>query len=452
MPSETDRSRRRLLGLLFAGTAASLVPLRAALAADAAAGGNKRVVVLTSYPEELVKRFQTAFEQAHPGARVEILWRHSADALAYLRQGGQKEVDVYWTPAPRNFVVLKQEGRLARLALDVDALPPTVAGYPISDPDGFFAAFELAGYGIAYNPEAVKKLGPPPPRDWRDLGDAAYRGKVQMPIPGRVGFAPVMAEAVLQGEGWNEGWATFAAIAANCEFGSGDRSPDTDDVATGRKAARMSIDFFIVPARRKANPGAGELAFVYPPRTAFNPAQVAIMARAPHPEMAKAFVDFVLSAPAQEMLLEPAVRRLPARKDVYAAHPELSAQPFAPGNLAYDDALRRARQGLVAALFDVALVKPHAEAVTLWNALDRARMEKRLDDAHLGEVRALLTSMPVDEAAQRDDKLRRLFDFPELTPGEPEPAPAPERLAIEARWAAEIAARHAIARRLLGIA
>ena len=141
----TDRTRRRLCGLFFASAAASLVPLRATLAADAAAGGNKRVIVLTSYPEALVKRFQTAFEQAYPGARLEILWRHSADALAYLRRGGLKEVDVYWTPAPRNFALLKQEGHLAKLALDANALPPTVAGYPISDPDGFFAAFELAG-------------------------------------------------------------------------------------------------------------------------------------------------------------------------------------------------------------------------------------------------------------------------------------------------------------------
>ncbi|MDR3214272.1 MAG: extracellular solute-binding protein [Azoarcus sp.] len=451
MSNETghiDLKRRRLTGLLLAaGVAGGFCAPRAAFAV-ATGEGEKRVVVLTSYPEELIARFQKAFEQANPGTRVEILWRHSADALTYLRRGGMAEIDVYWTPAPRNFALLKAEGQLAKLAPDPQALS-AIAGHPVSDPDGYYAAFELAGYGIAYNPEAVKQLGLPPPRDWRDLSHHAYRGRVQMPIPGRVGFAPVMAEAVLQGQGWEEGWAQLAAIAANVDFGSGDRSPDVDDVATGRKAARMSIDFFISPSRRNANPAAGELAFVYPPRTAFNPAHVAISAHAPHPETAKAFVDFLLSTPAQEMLLEPSVRRLPVRREVYAAHPELSAQPFASGNLAYDDALRRDRQGLVAALFDVALVQPHTEAVALWNAVDLAWKEQRGNDARRAEIVALLTAVPVDERAQRDAGLRRLFAFPDLAPGQPEPTPSAERLAVEARWKTETRARLDTARRLL---
>ncbi|MDR2261161.1 MAG: extracellular solute-binding protein [Azoarcus sp.] len=448
MTNDIDRQRRRFAGMaLLAGAAGSLVPAHALLAATAPT--DKRVIVLTSYPEELVQRFRQAFEQKYPEARVEALWRHSADALAYLRRGGMAEIDVYWTPAPRNFALLKQEGKFVKLALDREALPPAIGGTPISDPDGYYAAFELAGYGIAYNPDAVKKLGLPPPRDWRDLANPAYRGKVQMPIPGRVGFAPVMAEIVLQADGWDKGWATFASIAANVDFGSGDRSPDTDDVAAGRKAARMSIDFFITPSRRNATPQTGELAFVYPPKTAFNPSHVAISAQAPHPEMAKAFVDFVLSTPAQEMLLEPAVRRLPVRRDVYAAHPELPVRPFAASGLGYDDKLRRDRQGLVAALFDIALVQPHAQALALWDALDRADKEKRGDPARRTEIRALLTAVPVDDKAQRDENLRRLFAFPDREPGKAEPPPPPERLVIEARWKTEVEECLANARRLL---
>ncbi|GHU06164.1 ABC transporter substrate-binding protein [Betaproteobacteria bacterium] len=444
-----NHKRRRLAALLLAGATSTLGMVHVALAAPEGESAPKRVVVLTSYPEELVSRFQKAFEQAHPDIRVEILWRHAADALAYLRRGGINEIDVYWTPAPRNFATLKAEGKLAKLTLDTSALPPEVAGYPISDPDGYYAAFELAGYGIAYNPEAVQKLGLPPPRDWHDLAHPAYRGQVQIPIPGRVGFAPVMAEAVLQGRGWAQGWADFAAIAANVEFGSGDRSPDTDDVSIGRKAARLSIDFFIPPARRAANPATGELAFVYPPKTAFNPSHVGISATAPHPELAHAFVDFVLSAPAQELLLEPDVRRLPIRKEIYAAHPELSAQPFGPGNLAYNDTLRRDRQGLVAALFDIALVKPHAEALPLWNALDLADKESRGDPALRREIRTLLTTLPVDDQAQQDETLRQLFAFRDLTPGQPEPQPSAARLAVEAHWRDEVKARLTKAGQLL---
>jgi ABC-type Fe3+ transport system substrate-binding protein len=475
----TDRinlKRRRLARLVLSGAAGSLALGVSSLFAQQThprahspsentphagmgaqrSADERRVVVLTSYAEELSARFQRAFEARHPGRRVEILWRHSADALAYLRRGGIREIDVYWTPSPRNFAILKAEGKLAKLSVDQAALPPTLAGFPISDPDGYFAAFELAGYGIAYNPGAVEKLGLPPPRDWRDLAHPAYRGQVQLPIPGRVGFAPVLIEAVLQGYGWNEGWATLAGIAANAEFGGGDRAPDVDDVLIGHKAARMTIDFFAAPAARRQNDAVRQdsairqdnairqdqdMAFVYPPRTAYNPAQVAISAEAPHPEAAREFVDFVLSREGQALLLDPDVRRLPVRKEIYADHPEIGAQPFAAGNFAYSDALSRSRQGLVAALFDVALVAPHAKAVPLWQALHRA------EQAHLGsaadrrEARALLTAMPLDEAGQQDEILRRHFDFPERAPGLPEPPATPERLAIEAAWQADVAAR-----------
>jgi ABC-type Fe3+ transport system substrate-binding protein len=454
MPDRINPQRRRFARFLL-GSAAGCLPFSSLFAQDHAQHAPKshaekgRVVVLTSYAEELSGRFQRAFEARHPGARVEILWRQSADALAYLRRGGIREIDVYWTPSPRNFALLKAEGHLAKLAVDPEALPPTLAGFPISDPDGHYVAFELAGYGIAYNPEAVRKLGLSPPQDWRDLAHPAYRGQVQLPIPGRVGFAPVLIEAVLQGDGWREGWAVLAGIAANAEFGGGDRAPEADDIVSGRKAARMTIDFFAAPAARRKDPGPGLPAFVYPPRTAYNPAQVAISAAAPHPEAARLFVDFLLSREGQELLLDPDVRRLPVRKEIYAAHPEISARPFAPDNLAYSDALSRARQGLVAALFEVALVEPHTQAVPLWQALARAERENRGTAAQRREARALLVTMPLDEAAQEDTALRRLFDFPDRRPGTPEPPPTPERQAIEAAWRADIHNRLAQVERLL---
>ena len=174
----------------FRLAAAFALVLGFALAPFLAQAADERVVVLTSYPEELTVRFQAAFERLHPGKRVEVLWRQPADALAYLRRGGTREVDVYWTPSPGNFAALRDEGRLAKIDIDRSALPADIAGYPISDPQGHFAAFELAGYGIAYNVDAVRKLGLAAPRDWPDLADPAYARQVQLPIPGRVGLAP----------------------------------------------------------------------------------------------------------------------------------------------------------------------------------------------------------------------------------------------------------------------
>jgi len=415
-----------------------------------ARAADDRVVVLTSYPEELVARYQMAFERSHPGMRVEILWRQSADALAYLRRGGAHEVDVYWTPSPGNFAALRDEGRLARLQLDHSDLPSDIAGSPISDPDGRYAAFELAGYGIAYNAEAVKRLGLPAPVDWADLAAPAYAHQVQLPIPGRVGFAPVLIEAVLQAYGWQRGWAVLSEIAGNTDFGAGDSTPGADDIVTGAKAARMTIDFFAATAIA----GGAPVRFAYPRKTAYNPAQIAVLAEAPHPAAAQAFVDFALSAEGQALLMHPDVRRLPVRRSLYTAHPELPAQPFAPGNLAYDGALTRARQGLVASLFEAALVKRHAELAELWQTLHQAEAGGRRNDPQLAAARAALSAVPVDEAAQAGAELRRLFAFPDRVPV-PRDAktavdtPNPQRVAVEDRWTADLDACIAAARSAL---
>ena len=96
----TPLSIRKLFAAAIFGFASVI-----ALAADKPVS---KVVVMTSYPEEVVARFEAAFEKVHPGTRVEILWRRSGDALSYLRKPNQGNVDVYWTcllytsPSPRD--------------------------------------------------------------------------------------------------------------------------------------------------------------------------------------------------------------------------------------------------------------------------------------------------------------------------------------------------------------
>ena len=79
------------------------------------------VIVVTSYPDEVVSRFEAVFEKAFPQWRLRIVWHMPYDALPTLRQPGPEGVDVYWTPSPRNFAILKNEGLLRML--DIDRIP-----------------------------------------------------------------------------------------------------------------------------------------------------------------------------------------------------------------------------------------------------------------------------------------------------------------------------------------
>ena len=150
----------------------------------------------------MVSRFEAAFEKAYPQWRLRIVWHMPHDALPTLRQPAPEGVDVYWTPSPRNFAILKKEGLLRKLDVDRSGLPGRIGNTLIDDPDGYYSAIETAGYGFAVNPGYLKAHGLATPGDWIDLADQKYAGHIALPNPGTVGFAPVMADIPLQAYGW----------------------------------------------------------------------------------------------------------------------------------------------------------------------------------------------------------------------------------------------------------
>jgi len=133
----------------------SLLALAGAAGAGRAAQ-RRDVVVVTSYPDEVVSRFEAAFEKAHPEWRLRIVWHMPHDALPTLRRPGPEGVDVYWTPSPRNYAILKGEGLLRKLDVDRSGLPGRIGNTLIDDADGYYAATETAGYGFAINPDYLK--------------------------------------------------------------------------------------------------------------------------------------------------------------------------------------------------------------------------------------------------------------------------------------------------------
>jgi len=383
------------------------------------------VVVLTSYPDEVVSRFEAAFEKANRGYRLRIVWHAAHDTLPTLRRPGPEGIDVYWSPSPRNFAVLKDEGLLNKLDIDRSGLPGRLGKTRIDDADGYYAASEIAGYGFAVNPDYLKARGLPEPADWTDLADPRYAGQVVLPNPGRVGFAPVMADIPLQAFGWERGWALWSAIVANSTVTNAGGTFVGDDLASGRLGIGVSIDFFVNGAIAKGAP----LRFIYPKHGGVNPAQVAIMAGAHNRDGARAFVTFLLSEPGQKLLTHPDIRRLPVRPSVYTGLDASYHNPFAAasaGGYGYDSDRGVGRLALVAALFDNVLAKQHDRLAALWPQA-RAAGGKR------GEaVEKLLSAVPISEADADQPAWQQAFAN-RLDDPQAEAAAA----SLERSWAAE---------------
>ncbi|MCP3751903.1 ABC transporter substrate-binding protein [Pseudomonas sp. SBB6] len=372
--------------------------------ASSQAAAPQPVVVLTSYPEEMMTRFEAAFERANPGYRLQILWRQGFDALPYLRQADQGGVDVYWAPSPGNFSQLAKDAGWQPLGVDLQGLPPRLGGIALRDRDARYQATELAGYGFAINPGELAKLNMPAPRDWPDLLDARLRGRIALPDPARVGFAPVLLDIVLQAYGWDKGWALWSELAGQSRLVSRGGTLVSDEVASGRSAVGVSIDFFVASAISNGQP----VEFVYPAHGGLNPAHIAITRTAKQVEGARAFVHFVLSPEGQTLLADPDIRKLPVRPGVYAQLPADYHDPFAAarqGSYAYANDSSRERLALITSLFDQWLGLPHEQLSALWARVHAGEAQGR----DLTAVREFLSVPPIDDDQATSATLLALF-------------------------------------------
>ncbi|MDH1628746.1 ABC transporter substrate-binding protein [Pseudomonas mosselii] len=362
------------------------------------------VVVLTSYPEAMMTRFEDAFSRAHPEHRLQLVWRQGFDALPFLLQPDQGGVDVYWAPSPGNFARLAQAAGWQPLGIDLQGLPAWIGGTALRDQQQRYQATELAGYGFATNPAQLQALGLQPPRDWPDLLDPRLRGRIALPDPGRVGFAPVLLDIVLDAYGWERGWALWSELAGQSRLVSRGGTLVTDEVASGRSAVGLSIDFFVASAIANGEP----VGFVYPRHGGLNPALVAITTKARHVQGARAFVAFVLSEDGQKLLADPDIRKLPARPSVYARLPPDYHNPFAEarqGAYRYGNDASRERLGLVSSLFSQWLGQSHERQSALWARVHAGEAAGQ----NLAAVRERLTRPPLDATQATSPELLALF-------------------------------------------
>lgn len=408
--------------------------------ASALAAAPQPVVVLTSYPEEMMSRFEEAFEQANPDYRLQILWRQGFDALPFLRQQDQGGVDVYWAPSPGNFARLARDGGWQPLGVDLTGLPAKVGDTALRDGQARYQATELAGYGFATNPQMLKELGMEAPKDWTDLLDARLRGRIALPDPGRVGFAPVLLDIVLQAYGWERGWALWSEIAGQSRLVSRGGTLVSDEVASGRAAVGLSIDFFVASAVSNGQP----VDFVYPAHGGLNPAHIAITRKAHQVEGARAFVRFVLSDAGQALLADPDIRKLPVRPSVYAQLPVGYHDPFA-APYRYQEASRE-RLALVTSLFVQWLGQPHERLAALWARVHAGEAMGR----DLQAVRAYLGVPPISASQAASADLLKLFGERQDGGMEHQPVSDQDELGRrEIAWQFYSTTRHAEAARLL---
>jgi iron(III) transport system substrate-binding protein len=407
-----------------------------------------RLVIVTSFSKDVTDPFAQAFQKKYPGTRVEVQNRNTNAAVTFIRETRSSPPDIMWASAPDAFEVLKKDKLLFKYQSQAPGIAQKVGTYPINDPDGFFTGFAASGYGIMFNTRYLRANNIPAPKEWDDLKKPVYFGHVGISAPSRSGTTHLTVETVLQGEGWDMGWATLLEIGGNLAQVS-DRSFGVPDaVNSGQYGVGIVIDFFGLSAKASGFP----VEFVYPSVTTIVPANVGIIANAKNQKAAEAFVEFLLSDEGQQILLDPKIQRLPVRLATYDKAPAGYPNPFKDTSIgakvSFKAELSEARYELLNSLYDRVVTFRLKELNAAWKAIHDA--EQRLGANAsvaakdlLAQARKLATSVPITEKEAADPAIAGAFQ--EVKAGQ---KAAGRQAEFEAKWDAAVVKSYADAKAL----
>lgn len=254
---------------------------------------------------ELVKGFE-----AETGATVSLYQATGGKIMArYQAEKANPHVDVMISSSLGHAITLTKAGEL--LAYQ----SPNAKTVPNFMKTDTYVAQGTAVLAIAYNTQSDV----PAPTKWSDLTKAVYKDQVTMPDPSQSGSALTLVQG-LDAEMGDKAWDMFAKLKANGMLVPGPNNAALNPVLQGAKSVVFgAVDYIALGLKNKGE----TLEVVYPTDgTVVAPRPMMILKSTQHAELAKKFIDYVLSKEGQEMVAKTLI--LPARSDVKADRPGFS--------------------------------------------------------------------------------------------------------------------------------
>ncbi len=275
--------------------------LGALLATQAVA--QAKVTIYSAAPQDLLDHVIPAFEKAAK-IKVELIKGGSGDMINRLKaEAGRQSADVLFSVSTE---VVEANGKLFSKFTPENA-KSLASAFQINDAAVPFTAVATA-FGVN-----TKLLTPAQyPKTWIDLGNPMYKGKISAGRPDKSGSAFIQLALILQIYGEEKGWAIYSKILDNTVL-SNSSGAVSKFVNDGEAAIGLSNEDTLL--RYKV--GGGPVELLYPEDgTAVAADVMALTANPLNAEGGKAFINFMLSREAQEIL--DSVGRRSVRADVVA--------------------------------------------------------------------------------------------------------------------------------------
>jgi ABC-type Fe3+ transport system substrate-binding protein len=339
-----------------------------------AVGFADKLVLISPHWEGIRYEFERGFKaryQSETGRTVELEWIDvggTSETLRYVESEFKNKpasigIDIFFGGGLDPYLALKKSHLLAPYTLPeplLEKIPPKLAGVPLYDPDHSWYGATLSGFGIVYNKVVLGLTKLPVITTWEDLASPIAFGWVGSSDPRKSGSVHMVYEIILQAYGWEKGWRIITGLGANVRNFTNSASQIPKDVAIGEVAYGLAIDFYAWAQVKEA--GSDKIGFVMPDNlTMITPDCIGILKGAPNPDVAKAFIRFVMSEEGQKLwlLVEKSadgpqrfqLNRFSVLPSLYALSPQSTAVKLNPfswrSDFAFDPKLSSDRWSIV---------------------------------------------------------------------------------------------------------
>jgi len=405
---------------------------------------DRRINIITPHNETIRREFGEAFQSwwkdktgesvyvnwVTPGGTAEIrMVLDSRFASAEKTGDDSIGIDLFFGGGDYIFGKQAKLGRLAKLDVfknhpewfTPEVIPNQFTGETYYDKNHQWVGVCLSRFGICYNVDALKRRGLEPPTQWSDLADPKYFGGIALADPTKSGSVARAFEMLIQqqihetmansrrrpgktkqqynlrvrSEGWDRGLNLIQKIAANARYFTDSSTKIPRDVAQGDAAAGMCVDFYgrTYEEMLKQEDGSSRIHWISPQGgTSMSVDPVAVLRGAPDPEIAQAFVEFLLTEQGQKLWnAKPgtpggpqhrALRRMPVRRDVYTAeNMQHFTDPTNPydqtGGFIYQRELTGQGFGAMRFIIRVMCLDLHDELKSSWQKVSQAGEPER---------------------------------------------------------------------------
>jgi iron(III) transport system substrate-binding protein len=251
-----------------------------------------------------------------------------------LAEAARPQADVFWSNEPVRTLVLKSRRVLAPYR------SPSADGIPavLVDPEGYWTGFSARIRVIAYNTKLVKPEEAP--QSVFELANPEWRGQVAIADP-RFGSTSFHVAALYALGGDEKMDNFFRRLKANAVRIVDGNSVVRDMVARGEVKVGLTDTDDVNVAIEDGQP----VAMVLPDKEGLGvpvmPNMVSLIANAPHPEEARALIDYLLSPDVERRLAQSEAVQIPLHTGVEGPRNVPAIDTFKPMTLDYAKAASR---------------------------------------------------------------------------------------------------------------